>query len=363
MRLLFDIAVRSAAFRATIGTCIWLFTFIFATSGRAQIPRNGLVAKYDFNLNADNSVIGPGAAPNGEIFGASPTPDRFGISNRAFEYDGVSDYIQFADSDAFSITTTGYLSISAWVRPDGTSLDANGRLLFSDWEESGYVYWMGKGVEGQHEWAFRIYSADNSEGRINRMSFYIFNPIEIDHLGPGSYVQDPVQPGQWLYFVAVVRTDDESITWYKNGVQRDRDLFDESQGMFSVTPVNGTEPVRVGMRNSRSHFAGAVDDIRIYNRALTIAEIVELFNELPGDFNGDGRVDAADYVVLRKGLPPLDFTTEYNNWRANFDRTTGSIPANSGSNRSDLVPESGTVPMAACILPALLSRRRMRSGE
>jgi hypothetical protein len=44
---------------------------------------------------------------------------------------------------------------------------------------------------------------------------------------------------------------------------------------------------------------------------------VTLFAALPGDFNRDGTVDAADYVLWRKS--PADFggdPDEYNSWRA-----------------------------------------------
>jgi hypothetical protein len=42
---------------------------------------------------------------------------------------------------------------------------------------------------------------------------------------------------------------------------------------------------------------------------------------LPGDFNNNGRVDAADYVVWRK----TDGSQGgYNTWRMNFGRTAGS---------------------------------------
>jgi hypothetical protein len=39
---------------------------------------------------------------------------------------------------------------------------------------------------------------------------------------------------------------------------------------------------------------------------------------LPGDFNGDGLVDAADYVVWRKGLGTTYTPNHYQVWRANF---------------------------------------------
>jgi hypothetical protein len=43
---------------------------------------------------------------------------------------------------------------------------------------------------------------------------------------------------------------------------------------------------------------------------------------LAGDFNGDGIVDAADYVVWRKGLG--NRPADYGVWRANFGATAGS---------------------------------------
>ena len=42
---------------------------------------------------------------------------------------------------------------------------------------------------------------------------------------------------------------------------------------------------------------------------------------LPGDYNGNGVVDAADYVVWRKRGGTQE---EYNTWRTNFGRTSGA---------------------------------------
>jgi hypothetical protein len=350
MRVAFHPAARSAAFLISIVLCFGILTFLFATAGRAQIPINGLVAKYDFNLNADNSASGPAAAPNGTIFGASPTQDRWGNLNSAYAFNGTSNYIEIPDSDAFSLTTTGSLSISVWVRPDGTTLDPNGRLLFSHEESTGYVHWMGKGFAGEHEWSFRIYSADNTDipYRANRLSYYLFN--RPGGLGAGSYAQDDVVPGEWIHFVAVVRTSNETITFYKNGVQRDQDSFAASSN-FPVAPENGSAPLRIGTRDFQSYFAGAVDDLRIYNRALTTGEIQQLFSEQAGDFNSDRSVDAADYAVWRKGYAQAD----YNTWRANFGRTTGGAATSwqiaADPNDISFVPEPiSVIPLLIGIL-------------
>jgi hypothetical protein len=49
---------------------------------------------------------------------------------------------------------------------------------------------------------------------------------------------------------------------------------------------------------------------------------------IPGDFNNDGTVNAADYVVWRNGLGTTHTQADYNTWRANFGETTGSSAAN-----------------------------------
>jgi hypothetical protein len=74
---------------------------------------------------------------------------------------------------------------------------------------------------------------------------------------------------------------------------------------------------------------------------LPAASVFEEFIDpaLPGDFNGDGTVDAADYVVWRKngGTPE-----EYATWRANFGQTAGGgADVEPGANAG--VPEPATL--------------------
>jgi hypothetical protein len=75
---------------------------------------------------------------------------------------------------------------------------------------------------------------------------------------------------------------------------------------------------------------------------------------LPGDYNGDGRVDAADYVVWRK----TDGTQNgYNLWRTNFGRTAGSGSSIGGSTA---VPEPSTVALLVLTLVAVVGLRGAR---
>jgi hypothetical protein len=87
---------------------------------------------------------------------------------------------------------------------------------------------------------------------------------------------------------------------------------------------------------------------------------------LAGDFNSDGVVDAADYVVWRKASPtdtlPNDDTpgavdaSDYDDWRANFGN---SGPAGSGALGADAVPEpaSGLLSFIAMLAGSMVRNR------
>jgi hypothetical protein len=72
---------------------------------------------------------------------------------------------------------------------------------------------------------------------------------------------------------------------------------------------------------------------------------------LDGDFNNDGKVDAADYVVWRK---TDGSDAGYNDWRANFGRTSGSGSALG----SAAVPEPSAVVLLAAVAAAFGCLRR-----
>ena len=253
-----------------LGKNLWtVVTFAAALAAESgAIPDQGLVAFYPFSGSFENNA-GTEIDP-AENHGATFATNRFGNENSSAYFDGNESYLEIPDNDAFSISTTGALTISVWVSPEV--------LNFPNSEKGGYVHWMGKGVPHQHEWVFRMYNKDLSQGqedRPNRMSAYAFN-LE-GGLGAGSYVQEQVQENEWIHFVARYDVETNKITLFKNGIQKDQDdLYDATYG---VQVQNGTAPLRLGTRSQWSYFQGRIDDLRIYNRALSESEILELFNE------------------------------------------------------------------------------------
>ena len=73
-----------------------------------------------------------------------------------------------------------------------------------------------------------------------------------------------------------------------------------------------------------------------------------------GDFNSDGSIDAADYVVWRKnpsGFPADAFAT----WRSQFGQPGGS---DSGASADGAVPEPTTLVMLIVAAVGIRLRRR-----
>ena len=244
------------------------------------VPTIGLVARYAMN---GGGVDTSGRGHHAVTHHVTTTTDRFGTARNALHFNGIDSVLTIPDDADFSVDTTGFVSVSVWVRPEGTSLNDDGELLYSNTQGSGYVHWFGKGeasgVHGNREWSFRIYSADNTErpNRHNRMSFYLFGYS--GGRGPGCHVEDPVANGTWMHLVATISQPEQRIRWYKNGELRDSIGF----GPTDSFPIpdgdlrNGNAPVRMGSQDGRSSFKGAVDDVYIYNRALAPAEVFDLY--------------------------------------------------------------------------------------
>jgi probable HAF family extracellular repeat protein len=80
--------------------------------------------------------------------------------------------------------------------------------------------------------------------------------------------------------------------------------------------------------------------------------------QIPGDFNGNGTVDAADYTVWRNGLGTIYTPADYAVWKAHFGETSGSGSA--GASPSHAAPEPSTLALAVFGLACSLFAARHR---
>ncbi|WP_445500944.1 M10 family metallopeptidase C-terminal domain-containing protein [Microvirga sp. G4-2] len=204
-----------------------------------------------------------------------PNGDRVPVFN------GETSYFEFPDAPDLSVPHTGILTIEAWLRPDTTMFPNDGD------ETEGYVHWMGKGEPGEMEWHARIYSDVNAEDRARRISGYGYNMD--DPRGIGSYLQDEtqVQAGKWIHYVFVINTtpldpaDPGYTKIYINGSNPSPNPWDDMDslletlpsGPHQVDPSDGTAPLRVGTRDFRSFFMGAIGKVAIYDYELTPQQV------------------------------------------------------------------------------------------
>src|SRR6185369_9980533 len=86
--------------------------------------------------------------------------------------------------------------------------------------------------------------------------------------------------------------------------------------------------------------------------------ILDSATTLPGDFNGDSHVDAADYVTGRKNFGSSYFPEQYALWRANYDQSHGNGASNGLS--SSTIPEPTTFALAVFGVIVTVSLRGTR---
>jgi hypothetical protein len=219
------------------------------------------------------------------------SPTLMPNGDRAALFDGQDGYFEFPDAPDLSVPRTGILTVEAWLRPDA--------LVFPKQEGSGYVHWLGKGElragnePDQMEWAARIYGSNNTDDpwRGNRISGYAFNPD--GGRGIGSYFQDPLKAGDWIHYVLVINTtpddpdDPGYVRIYRDGSGDPFRPWDDMDSLLEfwpdpstphrIQPQDGDAPLRVGTRDLKSFFLGAVGKLAVYDHELSPMQIQDHF--------------------------------------------------------------------------------------
>lgn len=239
----------------------------------------GPVAFYRFDEASGvfaDSTRGSGASFDGVAHGtvsrqaASPIAS---IPNGAIKFNGSSgNYVEIPDATALSAAATGSLTICAWIRPDSLQ---NTVTEGSD-PEGSYVHFLGKAVASPaaYEYMMRLYNKFQADGvtlnqRPNRLSIYHFKTT--GGLGSGSYFQDNLTVGGWIFVAASFNAIGPAI--WKDGAWRDGDFFSD----YGITPADTTSPLRVGTAALTSYVNAAIGPLVIFPRRLTDEEVYRLY--------------------------------------------------------------------------------------
>jgi len=203
--------------------------------------QKGLVGQWKLDGNAKDSTP---YGNKGTVTSATLTTDRKGQANKAYSFNGSTSYI---DVGTYFPNITSLLTVSAWVKPGGS------QVSYADmWGNHGGTY-KGFTMEqqattlNQFYWAYGNGSAWVITGNVN------------------------LTTNQWQHVVAI--KDSTYCYFYVNGVEQ---VSARVSCTSNISPLT-TSNFKIGFDSTGRYFNGSIDDVRIYNRALSAAEVLTLY--------------------------------------------------------------------------------------
>ncbi len=159
-----------------------------------------------------------------------------------------------------------------------------------------------------------------------------------------------------------------AYTWERDGNDLNAKIYVDGEFQGQIVGVWRDPGTTFFLAGGTGNQLGSAiyDEVRIYNSALSEAEILYLSQNAPevtalqGDYNMDGKVDAGDYVVWRNGGSPDSSQAGYDLWRAHFGEPGPGAGAGSGITAA-VVPEPATgslVLLALAVISCVACRTR-----
>ena len=221
----------------------------------SQVPQTGLIANYLLNGNAsDFTGNNPGFLQNGPSTG----PDRFNLNNKSYSFNGATQYI--STSNAYNNPTD--FTISLWFKTNTTT---GGKLIGFGNTQTGqssnydrHIYMNNNG-----QLYFGVYP--NTVVTVNSALSYNDNSW---HLASATFSSIT---GMALYVDGILAGANTVTTTAQNYSGYWRIGYDNNSGWTS--------------QPSNYYFNGLLDDVLIYQRALSAGEINTLYNSPDGAGN------------------------------------------------------------------------------
>jgi len=205
-----------------------------------------LVAYFPFNGNANDES---GNVNHGTVNGAVLTTDRFGNLNKAYSFDGDNDFIEIQDDDSLDLIDS--FTICAWVKPD--SIQDNAAIV------------------AKHQ------GSNNNDGswELSKSGdHFTFGCFDFNRYYQSNYT---FAGSEWIFLTYTYDNSSSAWKFYVNG-------YLDSSGTQVFSIVNTSYNLLIGAEISRwntleqsSFWSGNIDDIRLYNYALTASQINALF--------------------------------------------------------------------------------------
>ena len=214
--------------------------------GSSSFFTNGLVAYYPFNGNANDAS---GNGNGGTVYGATLTTNRFGNPNSAYLLNGISDYISISNAPANNLSEQ--FTISFWMNPKpgyGTPFQGNCPII---------AKWGGGGV-GLASYQIGITGSGQ-----------LFVATDTGTQGSVAYDAKVATTGLW-HQVVFVKDENAFHLYSDNGLLFSTNIVQPQQSTLNLL-FGAQGGVHLGF------YGGGLDDIRIYNHALSSNEVAQLY--------------------------------------------------------------------------------------
>ncbi|MFC1591403.1 LamG-like jellyroll fold domain-containing protein [Thermodesulfobacteriota bacterium] len=237
-------------------TCVCLSMLLCAATNSFAALDDGLVAYYPFNGNANDAS---GNGNHGTVTGAALTTDKDGNFASAYSFDGIDDYIDIGTLGNFGSQMNSF-SISIWMNTTDTRVST--ALLKTI--NSGDVDTM-MGI-------------DVNRGNVGKTSFHMRGEGDAFLWGVSSA---DIYDGAWHHIVWNVKdaASNDFEVYVDGGLDSIGWFLTENPTVFK----NFEYPLTIGAGNNRgtveAFYGGAIDEVRIYNRALAELEIQQLYQK------------------------------------------------------------------------------------
>jgi hypothetical protein len=231
-----------------------LATLCLAATTIAQVPNyvptNGLVGWWPFNGNANDES---GNGNNGSVNGASLTNDRFGNGNAAYNYNGIDNFISLP---LINLSSYSSFSVSVWVNV----------MSFQTAYTNHHIIRQHNGIGGL-DWLLSFQNNGNIISFGLGIQSQPYTELDLT-INPTDFISS--------WHNIIVTYDGTIKSTFIDGVLLGSEL---KSGLITYTPsavsAIGSSGVSV---NSVEKFNGKIDDLAIFNRALTQQEISDLYN-------------------------------------------------------------------------------------
>lgn len=216
--------------------------------------------RFDVNTSGNSGLIDYVTVPGDGL----PATFLGGQKNNALHFTGGDDCVNIPTNNS-SLQFTGYGSVSAWVK---YSEGSKGGSIFMKQSDDYYG--------GGHEWGMILSSWSNGTA-----SFGVVHTNGGDHSHNVS-ATSTLANGNWHHVAGVWGDGGDTLKIYVDGKLGNTATIDAG------TLRTGTLPSSIGCDNPNhptafSYFSGGIDEVRVYDRALTGTDVLTLFcYEAPG---------------------------------------------------------------------------------